>query len=108
MKSKLSGRNLSVFALAASLLAASLAPAGALAAAPQRNAAARPAPQRPAPTPSQAAAPLAEAAPLSLTVTRRGCARGVCAACGFAAVRCGAAAGAGVASAPAQRVAASA
>src|SRR5688500_15061908 len=66
MKSKLSGRNLSVFALAASLLAASLAPAAAVSAAPRRTttaqAARRPAPS-PAPSPAQAAAPLAEAPP---------------------------------------------
>src|SRR5215213_2087695 len=67
MKSKLSGRTLSVFALAAALLWASLAGPAVSAAAPppqHRGAAvapARPAPQTPAP--AQAAAPLAEAAP---------------------------------------------
>src|SRR5688500_2674896 len=63
MKSKLSGRNLSVLALAASLLAASLAPAAALGAAPRRTTTAQAAPPRPAPSPAQAAAPLAEAPP---------------------------------------------
>jgi zinc protease len=64
MKSKLFGRNLAVFALAASLLASSLA-GPAFAAAPQRRAAApaRPAVQKPAPAPAQGSAPLAEAAP---------------------------------------------
>src|SRR5689334_21350828 len=66
MKSKLFRRNLSVFALAASLLFGSLV-APASAAAPQQRNAARPArgaQQKPAPTPTPAAAgPLAEAAP---------------------------------------------
>ncbi|HEX8283672.1 MAG TPA: pitrilysin family protein [Pyrinomonadaceae bacterium] len=61
MKSKSFGRNLSVFALAASLLAAALAGPAASAAAPQRPAPA--AQQRPAPAPAQSPAPLAEAAP---------------------------------------------
>jgi zinc protease len=63
MKSKLSGRILSVFALAASLLAASLGGPAASAAPQRRGAAAAPArtaPQTAAPAP---AAPLAEAAP---------------------------------------------
>ncbi len=61
MKSKLSGRTLSVFVLAASLLAGSLA-GPAAAAAPQRRNAAATAPARPAPQ-TAAPAPLAEAAP---------------------------------------------
>ena len=65
-------RNLSVFALAASLFASSLAgaPAAAAAAAPQRKAAAA-AQQKPAPA-AQAPAPLAEAAPFVNRVLANG------------------------------------
>jgi zinc protease len=65
-------RNLSVFALAASLFASSLAGAPA-AAAPQRRAApAAPAQQRPTPPPAPAAGPLAEAAPIDNRVLANG------------------------------------
>ncbi len=67
MKSNMLRRNLSVFALAASLLCGAFAPAAAL---PQRNAArpARPAPQKPAPAPG----PLAEAPPVVNKVLANG------------------------------------